>query len=256
MADHDAVIIDQFTKQAAPFADLPADSDAAITRLIQEAARIGPNSTVLDVACGPGLVVLALAKIAGHVTGLDLTPAMLDKARELQRQRGLENVSWQLGRADSLPYPDASFDAVVTRFAFHHLTEPRAALAEMIRVCRSSGRVVVCDVYTTTTEQAAEFDRLEKLLDPSHVHALLLNELRALMQTAGLKEPGEAFGRFPMELEQLLGASFPVPGGAEEVRRAFAEDVGVDRLGLRIHKEQGRLQFAFPVVVLAGTKAG
>ena len=56
---------------------------------------------------------------------------MLDKARELQRQRQLENVSWQLGRADSLPYPDASFDAVVTRFAFHHLATPAAALAEI-----------------------------------------------------------------------------------------------------------------------------
>jgi SAM-dependent methyltransferase len=254
--DHDAVTINQFTKQAAPFAAMPAHSDADITRLIQEAARVGPNSTVLDVACGPGLVVLALAKTAGHVTGLDLTPAMLDKARELQRQRGLENVCWQLGRADALPYPDASFDAVVTRFAFHHLASPAVALAEMIRVCRLGGRVVVCDVYTTTPEQAAEFDRLEKLRDPSHVHALQLDELRALMQAAGLKEPGEAFGHFPMKLDQLLGASFPVPGGAEEVRRAFAADVGVDRLGLGIHQEQGRVQFAFPVVVLAGTKAG
>src|SRR5947208_970387 len=125
---------------------MPAHSDAGIVRLIREAARVGPGSRVLDVACGPGLVALRLAEVAGHVTGLDLTPAMLDKARELQRQRGLQNLSWRPGRADALPYPGGSFDAAVTRFSFHHLTDPAAALAEMVRVCRPGGRVVVCDV--------------------------------------------------------------------------------------------------------------
>jgi SAM-dependent methyltransferase len=252
--DHDAVIIDQFTKQAEPFAALPAHADADIVRLMGEAARLGPHAAVLDVACGPGLVALALAESAGHVTGLDLTPAMLDKARELQRQRGLGNLSWRLGRADALPYPDGSFDAVLTRFSLHHLTDPAAALAEMVRVCRPGGRVVICDVYTTTAEQAAEYDRLERLRDPSHVHALRLSELRALLTQAGLAEVGEAFGRLPMGLEQMLGASFPVPGGADEIRRAFTADVGRDSLGLGVRAQAEGLSFAFPVVVLAGTR--
>src|SRR5437868_5138235 len=104
--DHDAVTVGQFTKQAGPFAALhTARSDAGIIALIREAARVGSGTRVLDVACGPGLVALALAESAGHVTGLDLTPAMLEKAREVQRQRGLHNLSWDLGRADALPYP-------------------------------------------------------------------------------------------------------------------------------------------------------
>jgi SAM-dependent methyltransferase len=253
--DHDAVTIDQFTRQAEPFAAMPAHSDADITRLICSAARLVPGCRVLDVACGPGLVALAFAEIAGHVTGLDLTPAMLDKARHLQRQRGRANMSWDLGRADALPYPDGSFDAVVTRFSFHHLLEPARALAEMRRVCRWGGRVVVCDVYTTTPEQAAEYDRLERLRDPSHVRALPLDELRALMRTA-LDEVEEAFGGLPMGLEQLLAASFPVPGGAAEIRRAFTADLGRDYLGLRVRDEGGKVHFTFPIVVLAGTKAG
>jgi len=178
MQDHDAITIDQFTRQAEPFAAMPAHSDADIVRLIRAAARVGPESTILDVACGPGLVALALAESAGHVTGLDLTPAMLDKARELQQRAGLSNLSWDLGRADALPYPDDSFDAVLTRFSFHHLTDPPRALAEMVRVCRPGGRVVVSDVFTTTAEQAAEYNRLERLRDPSHVRALLLHELK------------------------------------------------------------------------------
>jgi SAM-dependent methyltransferase len=252
--EHDAVTIDQFTRQAEPFAALPAHSDADIVRLIREAARVGAGQAVLDVACGPGLVALALAESVGHVTGLDLTPAMLDKARELQRQRGLANLSWDLGRADALPYPDSSFDAVLTRFSFHHLTEPARALAEMVRVCRPGGRVVVSDVFTTTPEQAAEYDRLERLRDPSHVRALPLDELQALIRQTGLADVGEAFARLPMGLEQLLAGSFPVPGGADEIRRAFAADLGRDRLGLGIREEAGQIHFSFPIVVLAGTR--
>jgi SAM-dependent methyltransferase len=179
---------------------------------------------------------------------------MLDKARDLQRQRGLDNLSWDLGRADDLPYTDESFDAVVTRFSFHHLEEPAWALAEMVRVCRPGGRVVVCDVFTTTAQQAAEYDRLERLRDSSHVRALGLYELRCLMGVAGLAEPSEAFARLPMGLEQLLAASFPVPGGAEEIRRAFAADVGRDLLGLGIFAEGEHLHFSFPIVVLSGRR--
>ncbi len=254
---HDAVTIDQFTKQAGPFAALHTlRTDAEIIRLICEAAQVRPGAAVLDVACGPGLVALALAGSAGHVTGLDLTPAMLEKARELQRRAGLANLTWEVGRADALPYPEGRFDAVVTRFSFHHLTEPARALAEMVRAVRPGGRVVVCDVYMTTEEQAAEYDRLERLRDPSHVRALPLEELRAMLRQAGLVEVGEAFARLPMGLEQLLAASFPVPGGAEEIRRAFAADQGRDLLGLGVRQGEGGLQFAFPVAVLAGTRPG
>jgi SAM-dependent methyltransferase len=256
MTDHEAVTIEQFTRQAEPFAALHAvRSDAEILRLIAEAARVGPGSRVLDVACGPGLVALTLAKTAGHVTGLDLTPAMLEKARELQGKDGLDNLTWELGRADALPHADGCFDAVVTRFSFHHLTDPARALAEMVRVCRPAGRVVVCDVYTTGPEQAREYDRLERLRDPSHVHALLLDELRGLVRDAGLAEPTEAFSLLPMKLETLLASSFPVTGGAEEIRRAIRADLGRDRLGLGV-REEGGLAFSFPIVVLAGTKPG
>ncbi len=253
--DHDAITVDQFTRQSEPFAALHTTRiDADILALIREAARVARGSAVLDVACGPGLVAFDLAATASHVTGLDLTPAMLDKARDLQEQKGLGNLSWLRGRADDLPFPDGSFDAVVTRFSFHHLTDPARALTEMVRICRTGGRVVVCDVYMTTAEQAAEYDRLERLRDPSHVRALGLNELRALMVGAGLSEAGEGFARLPMGLDALLAGSFPVPGGAEEIRRAFAADVGRDLLGLGVREEGGSLHFAFPIVVLAGTR--
>ena len=81
-----------------------------------------------------------------------------------------------------------------------------------------------------------------------------LDGLRALMGEAGLTETGEAFARLPMGLDALLAASFPVPDGDREIRRAFAADVGRDRLGLGVREEGGGLRFAFPIVVLAGSR--
>jgi SAM-dependent methyltransferase len=252
--NHDAVTIDQFTRTADSFAALHTPrSDADLLDRIRSACRLNSDSVVLDVACGPGLVAFTLAECAGHVTGVDLTPAMLDKARALQRP-GQTNLSWQVGRADALSFAEATFDVVVTRFSFHHLTNPAAALAEMVRVCRPGGRVVVCDVYTTTPEQAAEYDRLERLRDPSHVRALPLEELRRMMVQAGMAQVEEERTTLPMELDALLTASSPVPGGAEEIRRALAADEKENRLGLGVRQVAGRCTFAFLVVVLAGSK--
>src|SRR4051794_33896843 len=74
---HDRTVIDQFTKQAVPFATAPIHQDGM--ELIRSMARLTPGDAVLDVACGPGLVACALAPLAGHVTGIDLTPRMLEE---------------------------------------------------------------------------------------------------------------------------------------------------------------------------------
>ena len=87
--DQRRLILDQFTKQAVPFAEMPAHSNEESVRLLIDLAGIGPEDAVLDVACGPGLVACPLAEVARHVTGIDLTPAMIEQAQARQRSRGL-----------------------------------------------------------------------------------------------------------------------------------------------------------------------
>src|SRR5262245_39359129 len=129
-------ILDQFTKQAVPFAEMPAHSNDEANRLLIDMAQVDPEDTVLDVACGPGLVACPLAEVARHVTGIDLTPAMIEQAQARQRTKGLVNLTWVVGDAVPLHFPDAAFSVVVTRYSFHHFLDPRAVLAEMVRVCR------------------------------------------------------------------------------------------------------------------------
>src|SRR5262245_59371585 len=114
----------------------------------------------------------AFAQIARHVTGIDLTPAMIDHARALQEAQKRANVTWHVGDVRPLPFADASFSLVFTRYSFHHFLDPRAVLAEMSRVCTPGGRMVVVDVFTSNAEQASAYNHMETLRDPSHVRAL------------------------------------------------------------------------------------
>src|SRR5438128_4195738 len=142
MPAHRDLIVEQFTKQAVPFSTAPGVRDEEALRLLVDFTGAGPVDTVLDVACGPGLVMCALAPVVRHATGIDVTPAMIERARALAAEKGLANVAWQVGDVLPLPYPDGAFSLVVSRFAFHHFAEPRAVLAEMKRVCAGRpGRV-------------------------------------------------------------------------------------------------------------------
>src|SRR5204863_4476951 len=112
MSTHRERILDQFTRQAVPFSTAPGIKDDRALELLVEASGAGPDDTVLDVACGPGLVVAAFARVARHATGIDVTPAMLARARELTA--GLHNVTLDHGDVLPLPYPDATFTVVVS----------------------------------------------------------------------------------------------------------------------------------------------
>src|ERR1700761_2832675 len=125
---HSEEIVDQFTRQAAQFAASPTARSEDILERIVRMAQSRPGDTALDVACGPGLLVCALAQSVRHATGIDLTPAMLEQARKAQNEQGLTNISWDRGDVSAMPYPDGCFDIVTCRFAFHHFSEPLPVL--------------------------------------------------------------------------------------------------------------------------------
>jgi ubiquinone/menaquinone biosynthesis C-methylase UbiE/GrpB-like predicted nucleotidyltransferase (UPF0157 family)/8-oxo-dGTP pyrophosphatase MutT (NUDIX family) len=248
--EHQWLIVEQFTNQAVPFSQMPDHS----SELILAASGVGQTDTVLDVACGPGTITCAFAQTAHHVTGIDLTPAMIDQAKVFQEAHDLANLSWRIGHVLPLPLPDASFSLVFTRYSFHHSLDPKAVLAEMVRVCSPGGRVVVVDVFTSSPAQAEAFNRMEKLRDPSHVRALSLEELTGLFHEAGLHNVRRQFYKHEFGLEAVLKGSFPNPGDAERVRQLFEADLGVDRLGLAAGRREGDIHFAYPIVILVGDK--
>jgi len=254
MASHRERILDQFTRQAVPFSQSPSVSNQEALNTIVRAADAGPDDTSLDVACGPGLLVCAFARVVRFAAGIDLTPAMLEQARKLQQEQGLTNVSWQQGDVTALPYPDAHFSIVSSRFVFHHLEDPLIVLKEMKRVTKPGGRVLVADMAPAPAKAAA-LNAEEVLRDPSHVRAMPETELRGLFAQAGLTEPGVTRYRVECELEDLLSRSFPKEGDADRIRKIFADSIATDALDLNTRLENGKIYYAFPVTVLVAERS-
>jgi len=254
-AAHTELIRDQFTRQATPFSTAAPIADAGALQMILDAACAGPEDEALDVACGGGIVVCGFAPHVRHATGIDMTPAMLERARALAAEKGMANVSWREGDVEHLPYPVASFSIVVTRFAVHHFLRPETVFGEMVRVCRPGGRVVVVDTCASPDPaKAAEFNRLEKLRDPSHARCLSLDELKGLYCAAGLGEPRASFYELHDEVKNLLARSFPNQGDERKIVDLFAASIEDDRLGIPVRRDGDRLEYAYPVAILAAEK--
>src|ERR1700735_4528620 len=101
---HSELIRDQFTRQAGVFNAASTITNEQALKMIVAAGKPGPDDTVLDVACGGGIIVCAFAPYVRHATGIDMTPAMLDRARELGAEKGLANGSWDQGVVGALAY--------------------------------------------------------------------------------------------------------------------------------------------------------
>jgi len=104
-------------------------------------AGIVAGETVLDVGTGTGVLALTAARRGAKVTGLDLTPELIEQARENAAIARLPDIAWAQGDAEDLPYPDASFDVVVSQFGHMFAPRPEVAVAEMRRVLKPGGRV-------------------------------------------------------------------------------------------------------------------
>jgi ubiquinone/menaquinone biosynthesis C-methylase UbiE len=204
--DHLDRVKQEFARQADQFATSAAISDQQLTDRFVSALGRGSVGTILDVACGPGIVTAALAKHAHQVVAFDLTPEMLDRARQRCSQTGLNNVAFGEGSATDLPYGDNSFDAVATRLSIHHFPEPSRVLAEIFRVLKPDGTFVLADVVSSdNAEESALQNAIEVLRDPSHVRMLPAAELTSLVESAGFEIATQATWDTAREFEEWLG---------------------------------------------------
>lgn len=193
-------IVDEFTHQAETFA---ASSVARSPRTLDELVRLATpraGQRWLEVACGPGIISRRLAPQVAEVHGIDVTPAMIDVARREATAAGADNVTFTVGDATALEYPDGTFDGVITRFSLHHIPAPGRVIEEMARVTRPRGAVVVADhVADEDADAAAWSQEIERLRDPSHWACLGLGRLRRLGSAAGLKLRDDVL--LPLELD-------------------------------------------------------
>jgi SAM-dependent methyltransferase len=238
------------------------------TPRMAEAARIAPGDRVLDVACGTGVLARALvARVGpgGSVVGLDINEGMLAVARRKGRE-----VEWRRGPAESLPFPDGAFDAVVSQFGLMFFEDRPSAIAEMWRVLRPGGRlaVAVWDTLERTPGYAAFVRLLDRLFGPGTADALRspftlgdTTRLRGLFREGGAMDveiaTHEGAARFP-SLETWVHADVKGWTAADLI-----DDAGYARLLEAARRElnafvrgDGSVRLALPAHIVTATRPG
>jgi SAM-dependent methyltransferase len=121
------------------FAPLEALTTPAAARLVRFAG-VAQRMHVLDVGCGTGVVAITAARLGAQVRGVDLTPELLERARENSRIADVE-IEWGEGDVEELPFKDGEFDVVLSQFAHIFAPSPEVSIREMIRVLRPGGTI-------------------------------------------------------------------------------------------------------------------
>ncbi len=216
-------IRDEFTHQTDSFARSPAMSAAETLGSVVEMVPADAEARWLETACGPAIVGRAIAARVGSVHGVDLTPAMIERASAEAAAAGLGNAEFSLGDATAMEFDDASFDGAVNRFSLHHIPVPERVLAEMARVVRPGGWIVLADHLTDADGDAAAWHQeIERLRDPSHWACLTRERLLAAGEAAGLVLDDERVIPLDLDFGEWLARGSGGPAAAALIERLLA----------------------------------
>ncbi|RJG09128.1 methyltransferase domain-containing protein [Pseudomonas cavernicola] len=238
-------------------------------RRVAAEAGIEPGERVLDVACGTGVLACAAAEIVGPggaVVGLDPNEEMLAVAR-----RKSARVEWQVGRAEALPFPDESFDAVVSQFGFMFFEDRRAALREMLRVLRPGGRlaVAVCDALEHSPGYAALAELLQRLFGDSVADAFrapfVLGDPELLLTICREAEVAEAkvmqhlgtvrFASIKSMISTERACVWTLGGMLDDAQFELLQKEAEQALRAFVTTD-GAVAFAMPTLIVTATKPG
>ncbi len=245
-----------FTRQAASFeASGSHFADLGVLDWIAGHIAVRSSDRVLDVAGGTGQLGRHLGRSAQLCVVADITPAMLEHGAHAVRTEGRHDVVFVQSDAMALPFPDAQFEVVVSRFALHHLTDIGAVLREMQRVCTPRGSVTVIDMVTERGSIGERMDELERLRDPSHVACPRSSRLRELIAAAGLRLVDEATRDQRLLAEPWLDSAQPKPEARRAILEALcAEAAGGAPTGLRAAEADGALTITYRDLLLHASR--
>jgi SAM-dependent methyltransferase len=211
----------QFGRSAAAYVTSAVHAEGDDLEQLVAWAEGGADKVALDVATGGGHTALALAPHYGRVVASDLTEEMLASATSFIRGRGLANVEFRRADAEDLPIAAATLDLVSSRIAPHHFPNVARFVAEVDRVLRPGGIVLLEDsIVPEDLTLAAWLNRLEALRDPTHVRSLRLGEWRSLLTGAGLA----------IEAERIFPKAHPLTEWLERARTSDANRAAIRTL--------------------------
>ncbi|HSP74368.1 MAG TPA: class I SAM-dependent methyltransferase [Gaiellaceae bacterium] len=208
-----------------------AETEAELRRLL----TLTGEERALDVGTGAGAFAIALAPLVREVVGVDIVPELLEQGR----RRAPANVQFVEGEATALPFGPGEFDLVCSARTFHHIARPELVLAEMNRVLRPGGTMLVVDQLAPVDSLAAiELNRFERARDPSTTRVFADVDLRGLFDSYALVLRHAEVHREPRDLESYLDMA-GCQGEERDRARALAPAGYTAELGWYVLRKPG-----------------
>jgi ubiquinone/menaquinone biosynthesis C-methylase UbiE len=259
---HQEKILKRFTATADVFAEcvrtMRVEESDRLVELTTPGLALDSESLAIDVACGPGTFTRPFASHVRRAVGVDLTPAMIEKARAEAARAGIPNIEFICGDIYALPFANSVASIVACGYAFHHMQEPARALAEMARVLRRGGRIAIVDIIAPEGPGGEIQNNIERARDPSHTSAQTVSQFRTLINEAGLRLLSEEVRPHWYDFDLWMRNAGSAPGDANyvRVRRLMEEIMPDDISGLtpRYSEKTGNLKFLHKVLLLVAEK--
>jgi SAM-dependent methyltransferase len=261
---HKDLVRDQFTRTAQIFGDYAVASRVDEAERLAGVVRASAADNAVDLACGPGTLALRFARHVRWICGLDLTPAILNRAQRSAANEGFRNLEFALADAQALPFANGSFDIAVTSYSLHHMPDPGRVIGGMARVVRPGGRAGVLDIFVPEDPRVAAWNnRIERVRDASHTRTLARSEFETYFTAHGLRvleTYDEAQGR-SFDHWMLVAGSKPGDSRYQGARRLLEQSIPEDSawfhprfLPARENGKERELVFENTTLFIAGEK--
>lgn len=179
---------------------------------------------LLDVACGTGDFAIFCAKRIRHVHGIDISQGMIELAQKHASANCLDNISFECHDVENIPYADSSFSVVQCRSAFHHMDNYPQVFKEMLRCCRSGGRLAVQDIMAYEDPKVNSlFEALEKEVDVSHNATVSKQEFVELFDRNQVDVIRSFIVEIELNFREYLGHAVQSDGCVERIGELLEE---------------------------------
>jgi ubiquinone/menaquinone biosynthesis C-methylase UbiE len=255
MNSHNEDVISEFTKQASTPHDTSSHFNDYSLDLMIRFSKPTIYDTVLDVACGNGIIAFEYAKVVKHVTGIDLTPATIERARIIQKKRNLDNLDWKIGDISSLPFRDNCFSIVVTRGSLHHLINSYKVMEEMYRVCKPGGKILITDITVDKNKKNKYDKNVEKIRALSYTEALTLEDILEKIRALGaINIQSEQFDTKANMKTSLSLSSHDKPNSNNENIQFYKQETEASNLESKNCEVDDHIHYNLPMSTIIGQK--
>jgi len=202
MLSHSNKTEEQFGKTANAYLSSAVHSQGSDLIAVTEMFANAADATVLDLGCGAGHLSFTIAPHVKSVIAYDLSSEMLTVVVAEAQRRNLKNIIITKGHAQELPFPDASFEWVCTRYSAHHWMEISQAIREIHRVLKPGGTLMVIDTCAPAIPLLdTHMQAIELFRDGSHVRNYTFAEWTAMLAAQGFQIGAHKFWKIPIEFK-------------------------------------------------------